>query len=203
MSPERSVTYLSGTDLRNMVSAAGFEPATHALKGSPTQLQTTTCTSSLRHGRHKKINEMRYRSGCPEGARSSACRTMSLQFAGSFVTTERLRFRLYGSAWQAPWRAVVLCRLSTTKQTAQCLTIHSHVLGLRFEEGLPSWVRFSAALQAAHACPHPADLLQDYSFHSLDCGFSGRTTGGNSNFSSSSFVSRGTIQRPRWTENDR
>jgi len=38
-----------------LVSAAGFEPATHALKGSPTQLQTTTCTSSLLHARHNKI----------------------------------------------------------------------------------------------------------------------------------------------------
>src|SRR5437879_12509061 len=55
-----------------MVSAAAFEPATHALKGSPTQSQPTTCTSSLLHARHNKINEMptRHRSGCPEGARN-------------------------------------------------------------------------------------------------------------------------------------
>ncbi len=46
---------------------------THALKGSPTQLQTTSCTSNLLHSRHNKINEMRTRhwSGCPEGARKS------------------------------------------------------------------------------------------------------------------------------------
>jgi len=57
-----------------MVSAAGLEPATHALKGSPTQLQTITCTSSLLHARPNKINEMptRHRSGCPEGAQNPA-----------------------------------------------------------------------------------------------------------------------------------
>jgi len=71
-----------------LVSAAGFEPATHALKGSPTQFQTTTCTSSLFHARPNKINEMptRHRSGCPEGARNPASRTMSLRFAGSCAT---------------------------------------------------------------------------------------------------------------------
>ena len=55
-----------------LVSAAGLEPATHALKGSPTELQTTTCTSSLLHARHNRINEIprRHRSGCPEGARN-------------------------------------------------------------------------------------------------------------------------------------
>ena len=76
-----------------LVSAAGLEPATHALKGSPTQLQTITCTSSLLHARHNKINEMptRHRSGCPEGARNPASRTMSLRFIGSFVT-RRIRF---------------------------------------------------------------------------------------------------------------
>src|SRR5260370_10553126 len=71
-----------------LVSAAGFEPATHALKGSPTQLQTTTCTSSLLHARHNKIHEMptRHRSGCPEGARNPASRKMSLRCIGSFVS---------------------------------------------------------------------------------------------------------------------
>jgi len=66
-----------------LVSAAGIEPATHALKGSPTQSQTTTCTSSLLHARHNKINEMRtrHRSGCPEGARNPASRTLRLCFA--------------------------------------------------------------------------------------------------------------------------
>ncbi len=79
--------------LKILVSAAGLEPATHALKGSPTQLQTITCTSSLLHARHNKINEMptRHRSGCPEGARNPASRTMSLRFIGSFVT-RRIRF---------------------------------------------------------------------------------------------------------------
>jgi len=69
--------------LKIMVSAAGLEPATHALKGSPTQLQTRTCTSSLLHARHNKIKEIqtRHRSGCPEGARNPASRTMSLRFA--------------------------------------------------------------------------------------------------------------------------
>jgi hypothetical protein len=39
---------------------------THALKGSSTQLQTTTCTSSLLHARLNEINEMPtgHRSGC-------------------------------------------------------------------------------------------------------------------------------------------
>jgi len=57
-----------------MVSAAGLEPATHALKGSPNQLQTITCTSSLLHARLNKIKEIqtRHRSGCPEGARDSS-----------------------------------------------------------------------------------------------------------------------------------
>ena len=68
----------------DLVSAAGLEPATHALKGSPIQLQTTTCTSSLLHARHNKINDMptRHRSGCPEGVRNLASRTMSLRFDG-------------------------------------------------------------------------------------------------------------------------
>jgi len=61
-------------------------------------------------------------------------------------------------------------------------------------------VRFSADLRAAHACPHPVDSLLDYSLHSLEYGFSGWTTAGNSNFSRSSFVSRGKIQKARWTE---
>src|SRR5271166_7008460 len=76
--PERSEEYL--------VSAAGFEPATHALKGSPTQLQTTTCTSSLLHARHKKIKQIRTRhpSGCPEGARRPTSRTMQHRFAVPF-----------------------------------------------------------------------------------------------------------------------
>src|SRR5271170_1750052 len=62
--------------MENVVSAEGFEPSTHALKGSPTQLQTTTCTSSLLHARHNKIKQIRTRhpSGCPEGVRSSADR---------------------------------------------------------------------------------------------------------------------------------
>jgi len=53
-----------------MVSAAGFEPATHALKASLGHSQQTTCTSSLLHARHSKTNEMRtrHRSGCREGA---------------------------------------------------------------------------------------------------------------------------------------
>ena len=45
---------------------------TRALKGSPTQLQITTCTSSLLHARHNKIKQIRTRhsSGCPEGVRT-------------------------------------------------------------------------------------------------------------------------------------
>src|SRR5271156_1565155 len=63
--------------MENVVSAEGFEPSTHALNGSPTQLQTTTCTSNLLHARHNKINEMpiRHRSGCPEGAWNPPQRT--------------------------------------------------------------------------------------------------------------------------------
>jgi hypothetical protein len=66
-----------------MVSAAGFEPATHALKESPTYSPTITCTSSLLHARHNKINEMRirHRSGCPESGFSNnvtlVCRVLS------------------------------------------------------------------------------------------------------------------------------
>jgi|SRR5580700_6627593 hypothetical protein len=46
---------------------------TLALKGSPTQLQTTACTSSLLHARHSKINGIptRRRSGCPESGLSN------------------------------------------------------------------------------------------------------------------------------------
>jgi hypothetical protein len=68
---------------------------THALKGSPNLIQTTTCTSSLLHARHNKINEMptRHRSGCPEGARNPASsRTMSLRFAGSFACNAKESF---------------------------------------------------------------------------------------------------------------
>jgi hypothetical protein len=66
--------------LWNLVSAAGFEPATHALKGSPNLVQTTTCTSSLLHTRHNKISEMqiRHRSGCPLGAQNQATRTIEV-----------------------------------------------------------------------------------------------------------------------------
>ena len=76
-----------------LVSAEGFEPSTHALKGSSTQLQTRTCTSSLLHARHNKIKEIqtRHRSGCPEGARNPASRTMSLRFAVPNVT-RRIHF---------------------------------------------------------------------------------------------------------------
>lgn len=58
-------------------------PKIHALKGSPNQLQTITCTSSLLHARRNKINEMptMHRSGRPEGARNRASRTMSRRFA--------------------------------------------------------------------------------------------------------------------------
>jgi hypothetical protein len=90
--------------IENMVSAEGFEPSTHALKGSSTQLQTRTCTSSLLHARHNKIKEIqtRHRSGCPEGARNPASRTMSLRFAVPNVTrrihfAEPFSFRLFQS----------------------------------------------------------------------------------------------------------
>jgi hypothetical protein len=44
--------------------------------------------------------------------------------------TKRLRFRLHGGAWQALCRTVVLCRLSTAKQKAQCgHSIQTHVSG--------------------------------------------------------------------------
>ena len=74
-------------DDENLLSAAGFEPATHALKGSPNLISTTTCTSSLLHARHNKINEMptRHRSGCPEGARNPASGKMWLQRPGFSV----------------------------------------------------------------------------------------------------------------------
>jgi len=63
-----------------MVSAAGLEPATHALKGSPHQFRTTTFTSSLLHTRHNKISEMqtRHYSGCPQGAQNQATRRIEL-----------------------------------------------------------------------------------------------------------------------------
>src|ERR1700733_13873892 len=66
--------------------------ATPAFKGSPNHLQSKPCMSSpscTTQQNHKiKINEMptRHRSGCPEGARNPASRTMSLRFTGSFVT---------------------------------------------------------------------------------------------------------------------
>src|SRR5208282_6183120 len=118
--PERSEEYL--------VSAAGFEPATHALKGSPTQLQTTTCTSSLLHARHNKINEMptRHRSGCPEGARNPASRTMSLRFAGSFATrrnhfAEPSSIRLFSDLIQPePTATYRFARLPNTCKYVQC-----------------------------------------------------------------------------------
>jgi len=45
---------------------------TRTLKGSPTQIQTTTCTSSLLDARCNKIKQIqtRNRSGCPEGAQN-------------------------------------------------------------------------------------------------------------------------------------
>ncbi len=102
-----------------LVSAAGFEPATHALKGSPTQLQTTTCTSSLLHARHNKINEMptRHRSGCPEGVRNRPDPTMvsiSSVFCPSWLKPERgritfvafLRERKQGGRSVSRWDAL-------------------------------------------------------------------------------------------------
>jgi hypothetical protein len=43
----------------------------------------------------------------------------------------------------------------------------------------------TATLQAAFACPHRGTFRQDYNFHNLNCGFSGGTTDGTSNVSSS------------------
>ena len=62
------------------MSAAGFEPATHALKGSPNLYQTTTCTSSLLHARRNKISEIQTRhcSGCPQGAQNQATPTIAV-----------------------------------------------------------------------------------------------------------------------------
>ena len=76
-----------------VVSAAGFEPATHALKGSPNLIQTTTCTSSLLHTRQRKINEMqtRHRSGCPEGAQNEDGRTIEGAEGEEAATRARLR----------------------------------------------------------------------------------------------------------------
>ena len=90
---KRGMVFSTNPSKQTLVSAAGFEPATHALKGSPTQLQTTTCTSSFLHARHNKINEMptRHRSRCPEGARNPASRTMSLRVAVPNVT-RRIHF---------------------------------------------------------------------------------------------------------------
>src|SRR5579864_2554507 len=72
-----------------MVSAAGFEPATHALKEAPTYSQTTTCTSSLLHARFKRIKQIRagQSSGCPEGAQDP---TLRLNHSGSRGIAERL-----------------------------------------------------------------------------------------------------------------
>ena len=68
------------------VSAAGFGPATHALKKSPNQFELTTCMSSYLHPWQNNINEIQteHRSGCPEAARNPASRTISLRFPGSF-----------------------------------------------------------------------------------------------------------------------
>jgi hypothetical protein len=73
------------------VSAAGLEPATHALKGPLNHMLTTTCTSSLLHTRRNKISEMqkRHSSGCPEGAprfltqscQLPACQSRTILFA--------------------------------------------------------------------------------------------------------------------------
>jgi hypothetical protein len=72
-----------------MVSAAGFEPATHALKGAPTYSQTTTCTSSLLHARFKRIKQIRagQSSRCPEGAQNP---TLRINHSGSRGIVERI-----------------------------------------------------------------------------------------------------------------
>lgn len=66
-----------------------------------------------------------------------------------------------------------------------------------FDQRFPISARLSAALPAAHACLHPGDFLQDYSCHTLDCGFLEWTTRSNSNFSRSSFVSPDKTKRVR------
>jgi len=101
--PERSEEYL--------VSAAGFEPATHALKGSPTQLQTTTCTSSLLHARHNKINKTptRHRSGCPEGARNPVleqCHFGLRMKCTSYLSVDSIAARCCRIEWRVVRRAV-------------------------------------------------------------------------------------------------
>jgi hypothetical protein len=65
-----------------------------------------------------------------------------------------------------------------------------HTFRMRpFEQQFSISAQLSAALQAARASLHPGYFRQDYSLHSLDCGFSGWTTRSNSNFSRSSSVS--------------
>jgi len=60
-----------------MVSAAGFGPATHALKESPNQFELTTCMSSYLHPWQNNINEIQNRAsvwvsgGCPESGLSN------------------------------------------------------------------------------------------------------------------------------------
>jgi len=72
----RVVSKLNPTEIGQLpwifASVAGFEAATHALKGSSDQFHTTTCTASLLHARHCRIKEIRtrLRSGCPEGAQN-------------------------------------------------------------------------------------------------------------------------------------
>jgi hypothetical protein len=100
----------------------------------------------------------------------------------------------------SPTRAGSAATTATAKQKAQGL-LNSHTCRARpFEEELLISALLFAAPQAAHACPHPVDFLQNYSFHSRDCGFSGWTRDSNSNFSSFSFVSQGKIEKARWTE---
>jgi hypothetical protein len=59
--------------------------------------------------------------------------------------------------------------------------VHRLVLRCRDHRSQP----LTATLQVAFARPHRDTFRQDYKFHNLDCRFSGGTTDGTSNVSSS------------------
>jgi hypothetical protein len=93
-----------------LVSAAGLEPATHALKESPNLMLTTTCTSGLLHARRNKFREMqtRHSSGCPEGVRDSDSERVSCRPEKTSINRRPFSFLSQNSLDYFPMYAIMV-----------------------------------------------------------------------------------------------
>jgi hypothetical protein len=72
--------------------------------------------------------------------------------------------------------------LNGSKQAQRGCTTETQFPRASVGTGFPDVAAVDRSSSSRARMSSPADLLQDYTFHSLHCGFSGRTKGGNSNF---------------------